>query len=129
MWFTAEAGPGVIPGQLSVDGGQQLRLDLHDAGHRRTFRQHSLPCQDHVGKSAPPFLPYKFGLLPIYIRLNAYSQSLIFMTTAEYRKANTHNFRWSGVRALSVDRVQEMFPFCKVNTRHLELQTRILCCE
>ena len=48
--FTAEIGPGVVPGQLSVDGGQQLRLDLHDAGNRRTFRQHSFPCQDHVGK-------------------------------------------------------------------------------
>ena len=48
--FTAEIGPGVVPGQLSVDGSQQLRLDLHDAGYRRTFRQHSLPCQDHVGK-------------------------------------------------------------------------------
>lgn len=48
--FTAEIGPGVVPGQLSVDGSQQLRLDLHDAGYRRTFRQHSFPCQDHVGK-------------------------------------------------------------------------------
>jgi hypothetical protein len=50
MSYTAETGPGIVPGQLSVDGGQQLRLDLHDAGYRRTFRQHSLPCQDHVGK-------------------------------------------------------------------------------
>ena len=48
--YTAEIGSGVVPGQLSVDGGQQLRLDLHDAGNRRTFRQHSFPCQDHVGK-------------------------------------------------------------------------------
>ncbi len=79
--FTAEAGPGVVPGQLSVDGSQQLRLDLHDAGHRRTFRQHPLPCQDHVGKlrcTPRPFLPCKFGLLSI--------QSLVFMTTAEYHK-------------------------------------------
>lgn len=36
-----------------MDGGQQLRLDLHDAGHHSSLRQHSLPCQDHVGKSFP----------------------------------------------------------------------------
>jgi hypothetical protein len=53
--FTAEIASRVVRGQQSVYGSQQLGLDLHDADYRRTFRQHSLPCQNHVGKLVGSF--------------------------------------------------------------------------
>ena len=52
--LAAETGPGVVPGQLSVDGLQLDGLDIYESGHHCPLRQHSLSRQDHVGES-PPF--------------------------------------------------------------------------
>lgn len=76
--LAAKAGSWVVPGQLSVDGSQQLRLDLHDAGHHSPLRQHSLPCQDHVGKSSSSsffFISFQYVVhfsLPYFFHFDFY---------------------------------------------------------
>ena len=51
VFIFVEIRPRVVPVQLSVDGGQHVRLDLHNSRHHRALRQHSLPRQNYVGES------------------------------------------------------------------------------
>ena len=46
----------IVPIQLSLDGCEQLRLDLHGTCHCRPLCQHSFPHQDYVGESIIIFI-------------------------------------------------------------------------